>query len=61
MRNVCPISFLSPFPGVSAFDLECEGDPNQAPEYAMQIFQYYKDREAMFKVSAAELLKCLET
>jgi len=36
--------------GVADFDLETMGDPQQHSEYAMETFQYYKDREAPFRV-----------
>jgi len=36
--------------GVTDFDLETLGDPQQHSEYAMETFQYYKDREAEFRV-----------
>jgi len=36
--------------GVLDFDLETFGDPQQHSEYAMETFQYYKDREAPFRV-----------
>ena len=39
-----------PPPGVEDFDAKNEDDPNEFPEYAMDIFQYYKIREADFKV-----------
>ena len=32
------------------FDLETKGDPGQHAEYARDTFQYYKLREATFKV-----------
>ena len=35
---------------LSDFDAKNEDDPNEFPEYAMDIFQYYKIREADFKV-----------
>jgi len=40
----------TPPEGVVDFDLETKGDPSQHSEYAMQTFQYYKDRESVFKV-----------
>jgi len=36
--------------GVLDFDLETLGDPQQHSEYAMETFQYYKDRESAFRV-----------
>lgn len=36
--------------GVLDFDLETMGDPQQHSEYAMETFQYYKDRESAFRV-----------
>jgi len=36
--------------GVLDFDLETLGDPQQHSEYAMETFQYYKEREAAFRV-----------
>jgi len=36
--------------GVIDFDLETKGDPAQHAEYAMDTFQYYKQREITFKV-----------
>lgn len=39
-----------PPPGVIDFDLETAGDPTQHAEYAMQTFQYYKDREPQFRI-----------
>ena len=36
--------------GVDDFDGETPGDPEQHSDYAMETFQYYKDREAMFRV-----------
>lgn len=36
--------------GVIDFDLETKGDPGQHAEYARDTFQYYKLREASFKV-----------
>jgi len=36
--------------GIVDFDLETMGDPQQHSEYAMETFQYYKDREAAFRV-----------
>ncbi len=38
------------FLGVIDFDLETKGDPGQHAEYARDTFQYYKLREATFKV-----------
>jgi len=40
----------SPPAGVIDFDLETLGDPAQHAEYAFETFQYYKDREAQFRV-----------
>jgi len=40
----------TPPEGVIDFDLETLGDPQQHSEYAMETFQYYKDREAEFRV-----------
>jgi len=39
-----------PPPGVEDFDIKNWDDPNQASEYAMDIFYYYKSREAQFCV-----------
>lgn len=36
--------------GVLDFDLETISDPQQHSEYAMETFQYYKDREETFRV-----------
>eukprot|EP00088_Acartia_fossae_P009310 TRINITY_DN14499_c0_g1_i1.p1 TRINITY_DN14499_c0_g1~~TRINITY_DN14499_c0_g1_i1.p1 ORF type:complete len:446 (-),score=80.64 TRINITY_DN14499_c0_g1_i1:149-1486(-) len=36
--------------GVIDFDLETKGDPAQHAEYALETFQYYKNREKMFRV-----------
>lgn len=36
--------------GVQDFDLESLSDPQQHSEYALETFQYYKDREAAFRV-----------
>jgi len=36
--------------GIEDFDLENIADPQQHSEYAMETFQYYKDREAKFLV-----------
>merc|ERR1719325_363483 len=36
--------------GVDDFDGETPGDPEQHSDYAMETFQYYKDREALFRV-----------
>ena len=35
---------------IEDFDLEIMGDPQQHSEYAMETFQYYKNREAVFRV-----------
>merc|ERR1719383_699102 len=40
----------TPPEGVVDFDLETAGDPAQHAEYALQTFQYYKNREAVFTV-----------
>jgi len=40
----------SPPEGVEDFDLQTEGDPQQHSEYAMETFQYYRNREEQFKV-----------
>jgi len=40
----------SPPEGVEDFDLQTESDPQQHSEYAMETFQYYRNREAQFKV-----------
>jgi len=39
-----------PPPGVEDFDKENWADPNNCSEYAMDIFNYYKQREAVFRV-----------
>jgi len=41
---------VTPPAGVVDFDQETYGDPQQHSEYAMEVFQYYKNREEMFKV-----------
>jgi len=52
-----PTVFICPDPsrkvppeGVPDFDGETLGDPLQHSDYVMETFQYYKDREAVFKV-----------
>ncbi|XP_023347817.1 G2/mitotic-specific cyclin-B3 [Eurytemora carolleeae] len=40
----------TPPEGVVDFDLETYGDPSQHAEYVLQTFQYYKDREPLFKI-----------
>jgi len=40
----------TPPEGVLDFDLETLGDPQQHSEYAMETFEYYKSREAAFRV-----------
>jgi len=45
-----PPARLLPPPGVEDFDKECGNDPNVCSEYAMDIFNYYKSREAQFRV-----------
>merc|ERR1719319_1996981 len=40
----------SPPESVEDFDLQTEGDPQQHSEYAMETFQYYRNREEQFKV-----------
>jgi len=40
----------TPPEGVIDFDLETLHDPQQHSEYAMETFQYYKDREDVFRV-----------
>jgi len=45
-----PPARLLPPPGVEDFDKECGNDPNVCSEYAMDIFNYYKSREAQFLV-----------
>merc|ERR1712168_574817 len=45
-----PPSRLVPPPGVEDYDLENWDDPNVCSEYAMDIFSYYKAREAQFKL-----------
>ena len=37
-------------PGVEDFDRENAGDPQQHSDYAMETFQYYKNREETFRV-----------
>eukprot|EP00088_Acartia_fossae_P070272 TRINITY_DN9357_c0_g1_i3.p1 TRINITY_DN9357_c0_g1~~TRINITY_DN9357_c0_g1_i3.p1 ORF type:complete len:440 (+),score=156.42 TRINITY_DN9357_c0_g1_i3:51-1370(+) len=44
-----PISYTVP-EGVIDFDVETKGDPAQHAEYARDTFQYYKLREAVFKI-----------
>lgn len=39
-----------PPPGVEDFDVKNWNDPNQCSQYAMDIFYYYKSREAQFRV-----------
>merc|ERR1712226_553178 len=39
-----------PPPGVEDFDIKNWNDPNQCSNYAMDIFYYYKSREAQFRV-----------
>jgi len=41
---------IIPPEGVDDFDGETPGDPEQHSDYAMETFQYYKDREALFRV-----------
>jgi len=48
--EVKEVSRKLPPEGVADFDLETMGDPQQHSEYAMETFQYYKDREAPFRV-----------
>ena len=36
--------------GVEDFDRENAGDPQQHSDYAMETFQYYKNREETFRV-----------
>lgn len=44
---------LQPVPaGVNDFDRENMDDPAQVSDYAMEIFNYLKDREAEFKIDA---------
>lgn len=45
-----PPARLLPPPGVEDFDKECGNDPNVCSEYANDIFNYYKSREAQFRV-----------
>jgi len=45
-----PPSRLVPPPGVDDYDLENWDDPNVCSEYAMDIFSYYKSREAQFRL-----------
>merc|ERR1712168_682026 len=45
-----PPSRLVPPPGVEDYDLENWDDPNVCSEYAMDIFSYYKAREAQFRL-----------
>jgi len=45
-----PPARLLPPPGVEDFDKENWNDPNVCSEYAMDIFNYYKSREAQFRV-----------
>ena len=40
----------SPGSGVEDFDRENAEDPQQHSEYAMETFQYYKNREETFRV-----------
>lgn len=47
---VSPPPKKSPPAGVIDFDLETKGDPAQHAEYAFETFQYYKNREAQFRV-----------
>ena len=48
---VCPEPARTvPPEGVPDFDGETLGDPMQHSDYVMETFQYYKDREAVFKV-----------
>merc|ERR1719336_2061258 len=48
---ICPDpSRKVPPEGVPDFDGETLGDPLQHSDYVMETFQYYKDREAVFKV-----------
>lgn len=44
------IAYTRPPPGVYDFDQETWNDPLQASQYAMDIFNYLKQREAMFPV-----------
>lgn len=46
-----PPTRLVPPPGVEDFDKENWNDPNVCSEYAMDIFFYYKSREAQFRVA----------
>jgi hypothetical protein len=47
---VSPLQSYTIPEGVIDFDLETKGDPAQHAEYARDTFQYYKDREATFKI-----------
>eukprot|EP00092_Neocalanus_flemingeri_P068959 GFUD01084379.1.p1 GENE.GFUD01084379.1~~GFUD01084379.1.p1 ORF type:complete len:461 (+),score=113.58 GFUD01084379.1:73-1383(+) len=40
----------TPPDGILDFDLETLGDPQQHSEYAMETFQYYRNREAAFRI-----------
>eukprot|EP00092_Neocalanus_flemingeri_P016511 GFUD01017865.1.p1 GENE.GFUD01017865.1~~GFUD01017865.1.p1 ORF type:complete len:425 (+),score=116.19 GFUD01017865.1:73-1347(+) len=41
---------VTPPDGILDFDLETLGDPQQHAEYAMETFQYYRTREAAFRI-----------
>eukprot|EP00092_Neocalanus_flemingeri_P016509 GFUD01017863.1.p1 GENE.GFUD01017863.1~~GFUD01017863.1.p1 ORF type:complete len:456 (+),score=127.81 GFUD01017863.1:74-1369(+) len=41
---------VTPPDGILDFDLETLGDPQQHAEYAMETFQYYRNREAAFRI-----------
>jgi len=45
-----PPARLIPPPGVEDYDKENWDDPNVCSEYAMEIFSYYKTREAQFRL-----------
>jgi len=45
-----PPTRLLPPPGVEDYDKENWDDPNTCSEYAMDIFSYYKTREAQFRL-----------
>eukprot|EP00092_Neocalanus_flemingeri_P051316 GFUD01059648.1.p1 GENE.GFUD01059648.1~~GFUD01059648.1.p1 ORF type:complete len:295 (+),score=64.35 GFUD01059648.1:70-954(+) len=41
---------VTPPDGILDFDFETLGDPQQHAEYAMETFQYYRNREAAFRI-----------
>lgn len=48
VKETAPVSKVPA--GVEDYDAECANDPFSVSEYAMDIFEYLKSREAMFKI-----------